>query len=65
MTGKNTKVFRGRCIALPDAPDYIVKPLAPLPKYVQISLESVGFRPSRNARRGGDYRGGGSIVKTR
>ncbi len=29
LTGKNTKVFRGKCLALPDVPDYIVKPLAP------------------------------------
>ena len=29
LTGKNTKVSRGKCIALPDAPDYIAKPLAP------------------------------------
>ena len=39
LTGKNTKVFRGRCIALPDVHDYIVKPLAPQPKCVQLSLE--------------------------
>ena len=65
LTGKNTKVFRGRCIALPDAPDYIVMPLAPQPKYVQLSLESVGIRPCRKANRGGGYRGGGSIVKNR
>ena len=65
LTGKNTKVFRGRCIALPDVPDYIVMPLAPQPKYVQLSLESVGIRPCRKANRGGGYRGGGSIVKNR
>ena len=70
LTGKNTKVFRGRCIALPDVPDYIVKPLAPQPKYVQLSLESVGIRPCRKANRGGGYRGGGyrgggSIAKNR
>ena len=65
LTGKNTKVFRGRCIALPDVPECIVKPLARQPKYVQLSLESVGIRPRRKANRGGGYRGGGSIVKTR
>ena len=65
LTGKNTKVFRGGCIALPDVPDYIVMPLAPQPKYVQLSLESVGIRPCRKANRGGGYRGGGSIVKNR
>ena len=65
LTGKNTKVFRGRCIALPDVPDYIVMPLAPQPNYVQLSLESVGIRPCRKANRGGGYRGGGSIVKNR
>ena len=70
LTGKNTKVFRGRCIALPDVPDYIVMPLAPQPNYVQLSLESVGIRPCRKANRGGGYRGGGyrgggSIAKNR
>ena len=65
LTAKNTKVFRGKCIALPDAPDYIVMPLAPLKKYVQLSLESVGIRPCRKANRGGRYRGGGSIAKSR
>jgi hypothetical protein len=65
LTGKNTKVFRGKCIVLPDAPDYIVKPLAPQKKYVQLSLESVGIRPCRKANRGGRYRGGGSIAKNR
>ena len=70
LTGKNTKVFRGGCIALPDVPDYIVMPLAPQPKYVQLSLESVGIRPCRKANRGGGYRGGGyrgggSIAKNR
>jgi hypothetical protein len=60
LTGKNTKVSRGKCIVLPDAPDYIVKPLARQPKYVQLSLESCGFRPCRKANRGG-----GLIVKIR
>ena len=69
LTGKNTKVFRGKCIALPDVPDYIVKQLARQPKYVQLSLESVGIR-CRKANRGGGYRGGGSrgggsIAKTK
>ena len=59
LTGKNTKVFRGKCIALPDVPDYIVKQLARQPKYVQLSLESVGIR-CRKANRGGGSRGGGS-----
>ena len=58
LTGKNTKVFRGRYIALPDVPDYIVKPFVQ-PKYVQLSLESVGIR-CRKANRGGGSRGGGS-----
>ena len=65
LTGKNTKVFRGKCIALRDVPDYIVMPLAPQKKYVQLSLESVGIRPCRKANRGGRYRGGGSIAKSR
>ena len=65
LTGKNTKVFRGKCIALPDVPDYIVNPFARQPKYVQLSLESFGIRPCRKANRGGGYRGGGSIFKTR
>ena len=57
LTGKNNKVLRGKCIALPDAPDYIVKPLAPQHRCVQRSLESFGIRKVD--------RGGGSIVKTR
>ncbi len=65
LTGKNSRVFRGKCIALPNVPDCIVKSLARQPKYVQISLGPVGFRPSRKANRGGGYRGGGSIVMTR
>jgi hypothetical protein len=65
LTGKNTKVFRGKCIALPDAPDYIIKPFARQPKYVRLSLESCGIRLCRKTHRGGGSRGGGSIVKTR
>ena len=65
LTGKNTKVFRGKCIALRDVPDYSVMPLAPQKKYGQLSQESVGIRPCRKANRGGRYRGGGSIAKSR
>ena len=72
LTGKNTKVFRGKCIALPDVPDYIVKQLDRQPKYVQLSLESVGIRVGYRfaanrggGSRGGGSRGGGSIVKTK
>ena len=64
LTGNSHNVFRRKCIALPDAPDSIVKPLARQPKYAQLWLVSVGIRSCRKANRGGGYRGGGSIVRT-
>ncbi len=57
---KNTKEFRGKCIALPDIPAYIVEPFAMQPRYVQLTLESFGIRRRRKANRGG-----GSIDKAR
>ncbi len=60
LTGKKDQVFRGKCSAMPDAPDCIVKQFAPQPSYVQKSLESCGIRKRRK-----DNRGGGSIVTTR
>ncbi len=60
LAGKDSEVFRGKCIALPDVPAYIVKPFAPQTRYVQLMLESLGIRNCRKANSGG-----GSIVKAR
>ncbi len=68
LTGKNTskniKDFRGGgrgfrgCIPLMDAPDYYVQPLAPQPRYVQLTLDAFGIRKHHKANRGG-----GSTIK--
>ncbi len=60
LTGKSTKVFRGRCVALPDVPACIVKPFAPQPCCAQLALESSGIHKCRKANRGG-----GLIVKAK
>ncbi len=66
LTGKNTRSSAGSVLPCHTFPTTWSSrsPRSPS-NYVQISLESVGFRPCRKANRGGGYRGAGSIVKTK